>query len=104
MSKHTVGPWEFRDMRKWNGASSFYITAPNAKDKRSLNIALIPNSTMHDAEANARLIAAAPELLEALEMVRDADEDCKRDGLQTIPTAARARIDAAIAKATGSSK
>jgi hypothetical protein len=52
-------------------------------------------------EANARLIAAAPELLEALEMVRDADDDCKRDGLQTIPSMARTRIDRAIAKATG---
>lgn len=41
------------------------------------------------------------ELLAALEMVRDADEDCKRDGLPTIPAAARAKIDAAIAKAEG---
>ena len=51
-------------------------------------------------EGNALLIAAAPELLEALVMVRDADEDCKRDGLPTIPAPARAKIDAAIAKAT----
>jgi hypothetical protein len=47
------------------------------------------------------LIEAAPDLLEALVMVRDADEDCKRDGLPTIPSAARAKIDAAIAKAEG---
>lgn len=40
------------------------------------------------------------ELLEALLMVRDADDDCKRDGLPTIPASARARIDAAIAKVT----
>ena len=39
------------------------------------------------------------ELLEALIMVRDADEDCKRDQLPTIPISARARIDRAIAKA-----
>ena len=39
------------------------------------------------------------ELLEALVMVRDADEDCKRDGLPTIPSSARAKIDAAISKA-----
>jgi len=44
---------------------------------------------------------AAPDLLEALVMVRDADEDCKRDGLPTIPGPARARIDRAIAKAKG---
>ncbi len=41
------------------------------------------------------------ELLEVLEMVHDADEDCKRDGLPTIPAAARSRIDNAIAKAGG---
>lgn len=41
------------------------------------------------------------ELLKVLEMVRDADEDCKRDGLPTIPAAARSRIDNAIAKAGG---
>lgn len=51
--------------------------------------------------ANAQLIAAAPELAEALVMVRDADEDCKRDGFPTIPSASRTAIDAAIAKAEG---
>lgn len=51
--------------------------------------------------ANADLIAAAPDLYEALEMVRDADNDCKSDGLPTIPPAARAVIDAALAKARG---
>ena len=50
---------------------------------------------------DARLIAAAPELLEALVMVRDADNDCYGDGLPTIPAAARKAIDEAIAKATG---
>jgi hypothetical protein len=35
-------------------------------------------------------------LREALEMVRDADEDRKRDGLETMPHAARAKIDAAL--------
>ena len=39
------------------------------------------------------------QLLEALEMVRDADDDCKMDGLQTIPAPARAKIDAAITTA-----
>ena len=50
-------------------------------------------------EANAHLIAASPDLLEALIMVRDADNDCAKDGLPTIPVSARGRIDRAIAKA-----
>ncbi len=40
-------------------------------------------------------------LVEALEMVRDADEDCHRDGLQTIPAPARAKIDAVLKRARG---
>lgn len=51
--------------------------------------------------ADACLIAASPDLLEALIMVRDADEDCRQDGLPTIPAPARAKIDRAIAKAEG---
>jgi hypothetical protein len=47
------------------------------------------------------LIKAAPDLLAALEMIRDADDDCKADGLFTIPAPTRAAIDAAIANATG---
>lgn len=43
-------------------------------------------------------------LYQALVMVRDADNDCRADGLKTIPAAARARIDKAIAKAEGESR
>lgn len=58
-----------------------------------------------DADANAEFIVRAcnahADLVEALEMVRDADEDCKRDGLPTMPPMARAKIDAALSKARG---
>lgn len=53
--------------------------------------------------ANERLISAAADMLEALIMVRDADDDCKRDGLPSMPPLARAKIDAAIDKAEGRS-
>jgi hypothetical protein len=56
------------------------------------------------APSMVSLVSAAPELLAALEMVRDADDDCRRDGLQVIPLCARAKIDAAIAKAEGGAK
>ena len=49
--------------------------------------------------ANMHLVSAAPELLEALVMVRDADDDSGKDGLPRIPGAARSKIDRAIAKA-----
>lgn len=50
-------------------------------------------------KANLALLLAAKELLEALIMVRDADNDCAKDGLPTIPAPARSKIDCAIAKA-----
>lgn len=53
------------------------------------------------AGVNIPLMTAAPDLFEALTMVRDADDNCKSDGLPTIPSTARAKIDAALKKATG---
>lgn len=45
-------------------------------------------------------IAALPDLINALEMVRDADEDCREDRLpRVLPPHARAVIDAALEKA-----
>ena len=57
-----------------------------------------------ETQANARLIAAAPQMLLALVMVRDADNDCIKDGLPTIPPVARNLIDGAIAAAVGGIK
>ena len=88
MSEHTPGPWEYLG----------HTWVQTADDKKT---PIANFNFLAATKANARLIAAAPDLLEALVMVRDADEDCKRDGLPTIPPAARAKIDAAIAKATG---
>jgi hypothetical protein len=63
MNKHTPGPWSSRGRA---------IRGPHPKDPagraRIVAKAIWDNGTYVDeAEANARLIAAAPELLEALE-------------------------------------
>lgn len=39
-------------------------------------------------------------LRHALEMVRDADNDCRKDGLQTMPSVARATIELALSSTT----
>lgn len=104
MSKHTPGPWhisrpyrpnefEIRDAKSTSGK------APIAKvkgDKRS---------TINQAEANALLIAAAPDLLEAVEscVLWYANRDPKIDQpypLRTQPPEIQ-RAMLAIAKATG---
>lgn len=61
-----------------------------------------PNKEQEVLDLAAALVAAAKahdQLVEALEMVRDADEDSKRDGLTAMPPMARAKIDAALKSA-----
>lgn len=85
--KYTPGPWEV------STGSPFLV------HNGGLWVASAMGVRGDEGIANVRLMAAAPDLLEALVMVRDADEDCEADGLPTIPTAARRAIDAAISKA-----
>ena len=91
MSAHTKGPWAI----DWN-VSRIDVFSSDA----ATLIAIIRRSTPSDgidadARANARLIAAAPELLEAL---CDLAESVRAAGI-TGPYLDAA--DAAIAKATG---
>jgi hypothetical protein len=103
-AKHTPGPWNI-----WKldcKTNSFYIRA-NKRPKEFVGqfpytVAHIPRSTIAPMEANTRLIAAAPDLLEALRVaekfVAQFEEEVDYVGGQadTINT-----IRAAIAKATG---
>ena len=103
-TQHTPGPWKLAEKVEGKGATPnqrrIRSDAPNAGTEYGAICQVEGFTEGTESGANAHLIAAAPDLLEALVMVRDADEDCKRDGLQTIPSMARHRIDAAIAKAT----
>ena len=86
---HTPGPWEL--------TFGEYDAAIHA----GATIAMV-DDTMSAWKANARLIAAAPELLETLQYVLDADQ---YDGALTMGTAAlspaiRDRIKRAITQAT----
>lgn len=98
--KHTPGPWVISPL------SEMIFSADMGDHQRPIGFIYGPafaerSEVGRTAMANAVLCAAAPEMLEALIMVRDADEDCKADGLPSIPPAARAKIDTAIAKAEG---
>jgi hypothetical protein len=80
MNEHTPGPW------KTNGDP--YVST--ADGKRS--IAFCDTRQAHEDRANARLIAAAPELLSALRQI-ERGEYCEGEE--------RKIASAAIAKATG---
>ena len=98
--KHTPGPWAVdSDGSGWyieatpeRGHSLAFIASPEFQEE--------PDTSASEAEANARLIAAAPDLLEALQWLVDIlpDPDLDNDELQRTWTR---RARAAIAKATG---
>lgn len=95
MNKHTPGPWWLQaDGVGWyvectpeRGHSVAYVRAEVEEDD--------PDTPDAEKEANARLIAAAPDLLDALKELLDQDEH----GEDEIWVRNKAR--AAIAKATG---
>ena len=99
--KHTPGPWEVVALSGWGGPWAIrmhYISkVPNAHPTW-LGVQNI------GTEANARLIAAAPELLECVQELKElfrfallsTTPDIAKDGMEFIRKA-----EAAIAKATG---
>lgn len=106
MSAHTPGPWRstFRGMDK---GSSWASRIPYAIE-RELGNAVQPIADLCDqpqAEANARLIAAAPDLLAALQALDDYVCNNLTGEYPTgvdVDSAEFKAARAAIAKATGS--
>jgi hypothetical protein len=90
-TQHTPGPW-----REYNAKGSRILnnwSVCNRDGTRIANIEQMPGQSSEEEHANARLIAAAPELLEALR------EMTERGGW--MPSDERfIRAKAAIAKAT----
>ena len=68
MSKHTPGPWK---VGQYLGSPSSFCVHMDAGDKgRGIDVVeAVAGITTEQRLANARLIAAAPELLEALQML-----------------------------------
>ena len=84
MSKHTPVPWQYKRTSGFDYGSTAYW---------------IPEvCTNIDTEANARLIAAAPDLLESAKLLIDSYDICRKD---RTPDVIFERLRAAIAKATG---
>jgi len=98
--KHTPGPWRFSEGDKERRAMSEVFK----KNDKTFQIALVtcewsnPHARAEDI-ANARLIAAAPELLAACEALCSSDEN-GRFGKPSFPEAIQ-KAREAIAKAKG---
>jgi len=95
IAKHTPGPWH-----TGTGKAAQIIYDAEGRPIADAKV-YHRHYTLEQTFAHAQMCAAAPELYEALVMVRDADNDCRADGLPTIPPMARSKIDRAIAKAEG---
>ena len=101
MSKHTPGPWVVLTNR---AGYPYQIHAPNGDDKKPGAVgsyitrwAAISLPSSEEGNANARLIAAAPDLLLALQMAKSLLEI---EGYESAGASMRV-IDAVIARATG---
>lgn len=100
-TKFTPGPWRYDGHEVWG-------TRPVRFNLTTAGTPMIAEVCKHSDtdggfpfEANARLIAAAPELLHVAQMVYDAEMDWRSEGHQSIPDSALETIRTAIAKATG---
>lgn len=104
-TSHTPGPWYPSDT--WAGKNKMEIIS----GPQCVPVAVIPLDLYDEgdldqidqAQANARLIAAAPELLESLIKLTAFVDGCHSDGLIDMPENADEYLlaVAAIAKATG---
>ena len=91
---HTPGPW--RAVKNPMRETGYFVLAGEAKDESSMSATIARHSISHgqfDSEADARLVAAAPALLEALRQILD--------GTEGIPSDYQDAAYAAIAKAEG---
>lgn len=97
-AQHTPGPWVYR--RSFDSSARRDIwTAADATGHREL-VATIPDADGDYINADARLIAAAPELLAALRAAEEWAEHIEDDESR-VPVDVRLAMRAAIARATG---
>ena len=97
--KHTPGPWKHEDRTyvyalNEQGSNRFYVDVQRGRANGEL-------TQLAELLANARLIAAAPDLLEACEHFMKSMEAAMTDGLQLNLPMHEQAMRAAIRKAKG---
>ena len=117
MTKHTQGPWYIEHQWDLDDEGNGYVWAIRAKGGDAPDLRLsegknpvgvwkhyVQNPAYANSEANARLIASAPEMLGALEeIVCDIESYCEdwNSDSPTDVTVALPKLRRAIAKARG---
>lgn len=109
MSAHTPGPWR---TEYFSGAYSIHGMLGGRTERRDAQLAEVRNFTPHptpgeraEIDANAALIAAAPELLELAQLVMRETEEDENGDMPDHPRGAlytlRKAAQAVLAKAEG---
>lgn len=95
--QHTPGPWEWDDMRtKLVGHKGAKVLQDGEGMWDLCSCVAVVDDKPERARSNARLIAAAPDLLEALKLA-----DAMLSGANMNANVVEQKVRAAIAKATG---
>jgi hypothetical protein len=97
-TQHTPGPWKFGS----KADSKFYKRNISGAD--GYHVAAVSSRNEHEVDANARLIAAAPDLLEALELCQSNISSLLASAHPKVYGEWLTVVSAAIAKATGEPK
>lgn len=96
-TKHTPGPWRVAKMRAMTGPTEEMLAVEGGIETDAPErVARIGFEVTKTAEADARLIAATPELLEAAIELKDV---CNRPSAARTRAEAWRKLDKAIAKA-----
>lgn len=99
MSGHTKGPWSIIDLEpKGYGDPQYVSKEIESADGRIVASVVFDSFDDYEVDANTSLIAAAPDLLEALELM--ASDYMRKDGLG-FDLMASSMMFKAIAKARG---
>ena len=97
---HTPGPWSARG----RSVTTLNVDPPSGAESRVVAVTGQTSRHLEQAEADARLIAAAPDLLAALGIIREGSRMVQSDDPEISRWLDRVheRASAAIAKAKGS--
>lgn len=97
-SKHTPGPWAIREHNYGDVNGAHGVFGP---DSPLPIVNCVYGDDLSQSDANANLIAAAPELLAACQMAVSRPENITPAQLMQLSADTRDALRAAIAKATG---
>ena len=97
MTKYTPGPWEVEIVE--SSTDEVYARIKGVAFTDGIKVGVYKKKLSEEAKANARLISAAPELLEACKEMQELLRLQEENGRPVISGKARERAQEAITKA-----